>query len=92
MILERLNNNDHISLPDGKLLERLLMLKMYRENIPKSTGYYSRSAAVVPKIDAEKAPFLDKLLIIGNERLSKMKYVVLLQSLNVRGNSFFSNI
>lgn len=67
VILHRIESGETINLPNGKLLERLLVLKMYRENI-SNTRSYGRDQQ--PRtVDETKAPFFKQLLPLAQKKI-----------------------
>ncbi|KAK7101600.1 uncharacterized protein [Littorina saxatilis] len=64
VITQRLAANEPVNLASGKLLERLLTLKMIRENITR----YSRNAG-----PTDKACFLPSLISLAEPRLTSIK-------------------
>ena len=64
-----------VNLPNGKLLERLLVLKMYREGIGKqSRSYYSGSDEKTERtIDETKAPFFKHLIPLSQKKVDAIK-------------------
>lgn len=77
IILSRMDAGDQVSLPNGKLLERLLVLKMYREGIDQRQSYYTyRSNADSKKdrkVDESKAPFFKHLIPISQKKVDAIK-------------------
>lgn len=71
MVKARLEKGHQVSLPNGKLLERLLTLKMIRENIPFDPSY---SGWDVPRIEnPTKACFHPDLVTLAEDRLKNIK-------------------
>ena len=74
-IKRRLEAGEQVTLNNGKLLERLLTIKMIREDIPKRTSYYwSRQEKRSP--DLTKATFIHDLVPIAESRLENIKLVI----------------
>ena len=74
MIKRRLQKGEDVTLNNGKLLERLLTIKMIREDIPKRTSYYwNRHEKRNP--DLTKATFINDLIPITEGRLENIKFV-----------------
>lgn len=87
VILERLENGEKVTLAIGKLIERLLTLKMAREGIsvdpseiyftwdweahPEGPGETNKSN----KVDELKAPFLDHLIQMADNYINQIRYV-----------------
>ncbi|XP_071114112.1 uncharacterized protein [Haliotis cracherodii] len=71
IITERLEAGENVNLANGKLLERLLTLKIIRENI-QSTSYYS-SGAPTREANPTKVSFLPKLIPLAETRLTSIK-------------------
>ncbi|XP_069106344.1 uncharacterized protein [Argopecten irradians] len=69
IIKDRMNTGAECKLQLGKMMDRLLMLKMYRENIPNTT-YYGQK--IERKLDESKAPFIGQLVEFGNKRLKEI--------------------
>jgi hypothetical protein len=87
VILERLENGEKVTLAIGKLIERLLTLKMAREGIsvdPREI-YFTWDWEAHPegpgetyttnKVDELKAPFLDHLIQIADNYINQIRYV-----------------
>ena len=74
-IKQRLQTGEEITLSNGKLLDRLLVLKMIRENIPKRASFWTRRQKRDP--DPTKATFIYDLIPIAESRLENIKYVIL---------------
>ncbi|XP_046571651.1 uncharacterized protein LOC124279819 [Haliotis rubra] len=71
VVKKRLEEGHKVSLPNGKLLERLLTLKMIRENIPFDPSY---SGWDVPRIEnPTKACFHPALVALAEDRLNSIK-------------------
>ncbi|XP_070563497.1 uncharacterized protein [Ptychodera flava] len=74
VIMERLERGDAVSLPYGKLMERLLTLKMLRENISSrgrgGGGFTTGSTATEESL--KKAPFFDQLVPIAEKQLQNI--------------------
>ncbi|XP_046353940.2 uncharacterized protein LOC124133552 [Haliotis rufescens] len=71
VVKTRLEKGHQVSLPNGKLLERLLTLKMIRENIPFDPSY---SGWDVPRIEnPTKASFHPDLVTLAEDRLRNIK-------------------
>ncbi|XP_052787806.1 uncharacterized protein LOC128222742 [Mya arenaria] len=63
IILKRVEGGEEINLPNGKLLERLLYLKMLRENISNQRCYYGSDPAPEKRTaDETIAPFFKYLI------------------------------
>lgn len=74
IILSRMKAGDQVNLPNGKLLERLLVLKMYREGIEqRSTYYYGSSKKEERKVDETKAPFFKHLIPLSQNKVDAIK-------------------
>ncbi|XP_033727100.1 uncharacterized protein LOC117316564 [Pecten maximus] len=69
IIKDRMNTGAEVKLQLGKMMDRLLMLKMYRENIPTNM-YYGQK--VERKVDENKAPFMEQLIAYSNKRLKEV--------------------
>ncbi|OWF49165.1 uncharacterized protein LOC110452170 [Mizuhopecten yessoensis] len=69
IIADRMKAGEEVKLQLGKLMDRLLMLKMYRENIP-SKLYYGQK--LERSVDENKAPFIQQLAVYGNKRLKEI--------------------
>lgn len=67
VILNRVRSGEPLNLPNGKLLERLLTIKMYREGI-SSSRYRT-----LPQADKSRAPFYEDLLPIAQAKIDKVK-------------------
>ena len=73
-IKHRLEAGEEVTLNNGKLLERLLTIKMMQEDIPKRTSYYwNRHKKCNP--DLTKATFIHDLIPIAESRLENIKYL-----------------
>ncbi|XP_077977073.1 uncharacterized protein LOC144432683 [Glandiceps talaboti] len=74
MILKRLQGGDPVNLTYGKLMERLLTLKMKRENISGrgSGGDGFRTEKTATDDSLKKAPFYDLLIPIAEKQLQSM--------------------
>ncbi|CAH1799551.1 unnamed protein product [Owenia fusiformis] len=75
IINDRLEAGETVSLPDGKLLERLLKIKMIREDIPTSILWYqvpTKKACNSCDTCNTKAQFYPLLLPIGQKRLDNI--------------------
>jgi hypothetical protein len=82
IISERLKNGEQITLPYGKLMERLLLLRTLRENGPETTGYrgfgrgrgrIARSSNDQHSTQSSKATFYSDLLLVAEAQLEKIK-------------------
>lgn len=85
--MERLNEGEKVTLANGKLMERLLILKMAREGIKANPGeiYDTWDWDAQPNgpnlenqeniVDESKAPFLNHLIGQADENISKIRYV-----------------
>lgn len=74
VIESRLGDGEDVSLPNGKLLERLLTLKMIRENIPARFSHFRRGKkSKTKKCDPTKVPFLMDLVHIAEKRVKNIK-------------------
>lgn len=69
---KRLNDGESVSLNNGKMLERLLTIKMIREGIPQNRGYGYWNAQPQVEADLTKASFIHKLIPLAQERLEKI--------------------
>ena len=74
-IKRRLQEGEEVTLSNGKLLDRLLTIKMIREDIPKRVSYWTRREKSNP--DPTKATFFCDLIPIAESRLENIKYVTL---------------
>ena len=74
-IKRRLQAGEEVTLSNGKLLDRLLAIKMIREDIPKRASYWTRREKRNP--DPTKATFIYDLIPIAESRLENIKYVTL---------------
>ena len=70
VILERVEAGNEVSLPNGKLLDRLLSMKMYRENIKSRSSYFRGSKEEPREADESKAPFFKHLLPIAQDKIN----------------------
>lgn len=71
VILTRVQSGETINLPNGKLLERLLVLKMYREDISATASYcYNRNQAEKRNVDETRAPFFKELLPLAQRKIN----------------------
>ncbi|KAK3576583.1 hypothetical protein CHS0354_011259 [Potamilus streckersoni] len=75
VIMERIRKGEEIMLPSGKFLDRLLLMKIRRENIAE--GYRSHSGEVKDiltnrPVDESKAPFYKDLLPMAQKRISEI--------------------
>ena len=79
VIQKRIHSGEAINLPNGKLLERLLVLKMYRENISTRSSYYnpSRKDKEDRAVDETKAPFFKQLLPLAQKKMDGIRYLAL---------------
>ncbi|CAF0885028.1 unnamed protein product [Adineta steineri] len=77
IIVERLRNGEQITLPYGKLMERLLLCRLLREGQSTTGGRYGRRAAqTTPSATPahpEKAKFYSDLLPTAQAQLEKIK-------------------
>ncbi len=62
-----------VALSNGKLLERLLTLKMLREDIPKQSHYYYWGNKPKRNPDLTKATFITDLIPVAESRLENIK-------------------
>lgn len=70
VIMQRVKAGEIINLPNGKLLERLLVLKMYRENIEtRQSYYYGEQKKEERTVDESKAPFFKDLLPLAQRKI-----------------------
>ena len=76
-IKRRLQEGEEVTLSNGKLLDRLLTIKMIREDIPKRASYWTRREKSNP--DPTKATFFYDLIPIAESRLENINYVFLLE-------------
>ena len=74
-LLERINKGEPVNLPNGKLLERLLTIKMIRENVSQRSGYYGRQTQQRNK-NPTTAMFIEKLIPIAQERIGQIRYAL----------------
>ena len=75
MILKRVERGDPINLPNGKLLDRLLLCKIYRENI-NSGGIWRVEQHLEPEkrtADETKAPFFKHMLPLAQAKIDKIR-------------------
>ena len=72
-LLERIGKGEEVTLANGKLLERLLTIKMMRENIPQRCGYYGRSTQT-RNTNPTTAQFIHKLIPIAQIRIGQIRY------------------
>jgi hypothetical protein len=84
IISERLKNGEQITLPYGKLMERLLLLRTLRENAPGTISYrgfargrgrggVARNVDSQPSTQSSPATFYSDLLLIAEAQLEKIK-------------------
>ena len=76
IISERLREGEQITLPYGKLMERLLLCRMIRQGESTTTSRYRRNRNVdinAPPAHPEKAKFYSDLLPIAQTQLEKIK-------------------
>ncbi len=84
IISERLKNGEQITLPYGKLMERLLLLRTLRENAPGTISYrgfargrgrggVARNVDSQPSRQSSPATFYSDLLLIAEAQLEKIK-------------------
>jgi hypothetical protein len=73
VILTRVQSGETINLPNGKLLERLLVLKMYRENISDSPSYSWDNEAEQRTVDETRAPFFKELLPLAQKKINGIR-------------------
>ncbi|UJR08982.1 hypothetical protein I4U23_013232 [Adineta vaga] len=81
IIVERLREGEQITLPYGKLMERLLLCRLLREGESTTTGRYGRRAARNASADPtnttpahpDKAKFYSDLLPVAQAQLEKIK-------------------
>jgi len=70
VILKRVESGEAVTLPNGKLIDRLLMMKMYRDGIPVKSYYGEK---IERKEDSKKAPFLGHLVGLGDKMLKNIR-------------------
>ena len=87
-ISARIEDDEKLTLANGKLLERLLVLKMLREGIPVSEeeimrGWHDWDWENHPEGPGDKhcqdltiAPFIDRLIDIAEVKISNIRYLV----------------
>ena len=75
VISERVEAGNEVTLSNGKLLERLLTMKMYRENIPLSLSYPFEYQSTEP--DETKAPFYKDLVSLAQTKINDIRFVPL---------------
>ena len=77
IIAQRLKAGDKLTLNDGKLLERLLTIKMLRENIPARSRRWGwgQQAEEGRETNPTKACFYPQLLPMGQQRLDSIRCV-----------------
>lgn len=74
VILSRIEAGDEVCLPNGKLLDRLLFCKMYREGIEQSQSYYYGNREKKPRtVDEDKAPFFKHLIPQSQKKVDAIK-------------------
>ncbi|CAF3653335.1 unnamed protein product [Rotaria socialis] len=77
IISERLREGEQITLPYGKLMERLLLCRMLRDGISSTAGRYGRRsetpAASNQPLHPDKAKFYPDLLPAAQAQLEKIK-------------------
>jgi hypothetical protein len=82
IISERLKNGEQITLPYGKLMERLLLLRTLRENESETTGYrgsargrgrVARNVNNQHSTQTSMVTFYSDLLLIAEAQLEKIK-------------------
>ncbi len=81
VISERLKNGEKITLPYGKLMERLLLLRTMQEHRPERPSYrgrggrgrFVRNVADEHPTESRTAVFYSDLLLIAEAQLQKMK-------------------
>lgn len=69
IVENRLDGEEAIKLPSGKLLERLLTFKMIRENI-RARDYHEETPA---QSTNDKVSFLTKLVCLAEPRLTSIR-------------------
>ena len=69
MIQERLNSGERVTLNYGKLMERLLTMKIMREGVKQRYGQRTPG-------DMTKAPFFQQLLPLAESLLKQIRYVL----------------
>ena len=67
----RLEAGEKVTLNNGKLLERLLTIKMIREEIPFRSVHYWPNQETLKNLT--KAPFLHRLIPVAQERIDKIR-------------------
>lgn len=82
VLLKRLEKGDSVTLANGKLMDRLLVLKMVREGIPSNPDniYYEWDWDKYPdgpgeqsyELDETKAPFLKHLIDLADKSISEI--------------------
>ncbi|KAL3857791.1 hypothetical protein ACJMK2_012426 [Sinanodonta woodiana] len=72
VIMERIGKGEEIMLPCGKFLDRLLLMKVRRENINDRHNHYGVVQDVVTQrvVDESKAPFYKDLLPMAQKRIN----------------------
>jgi hypothetical protein len=77
IISERLRDGEQITLPYGKLMERLLLCRLLREGEPTTGGRYGRrtaqNTASTQPAHPDKAKFYTDLLPVAQAQLEKIK-------------------
>lgn len=74
--MRRVESGEVINLANGKLLERLLVMKMYRENISdRSSYYYGQQEKKDREVDETKAPFFKHLLPLAQRKMDGIRYI-----------------
>ncbi len=71
VIKNKMQAGESVSLSNGKLLERLLTIKMIREDIPKQSSWMGRNRQRNP--DLSKATFIHDLIPVAEGRLENIK-------------------
>ena len=71
---QRLEAGEKVTLNNGKLLERLLTMKMIREEIPLRPSYsWGNQEAQKRNENPTKAPFMHRLIPVAQERIDKIR-------------------
>ena len=70
----RLKRGEQLSLPYGKLMERLLTIKMIREEIPQRPGYgWSYKQNKKDENTINKAKFIHRLIPLAEKNLKNIR-------------------
>ncbi len=73
VVKQRMVAGESVTLSNGKLLERLLTIKMLREDIPKQSSYSYWGTKPKRNPDLTKATFINDLIPLAESRLEDIK-------------------